>query len=217
MKVNRTNSIKLLVYLISFILIILIIQKIFDIYRQTQNSKIIKREPIVNQYDIIFGADTASNVLFLYGNYTCQYCRRFFSEVFPKLNEKYIQTGKIKLVYKIMVNDHNEKLIKAMKTIICIHKYGNFEKLNQLLLEEPNVVYLPDFEEMIEHFIDSDPLVAECIMGQESEIYLLDIKKEFYNFGFKGTPTFVIKNKYYTGFLPYNKFEQWILKNITHN
>ncbi len=214
MKIKRESSLKILIYIVSFIIFIFILNKLLEVYKHYKKSNYIEKTPVIHQLDIVFGSDSAKNTMFLYGNYTCQYCRRFFKEVFPDLNKNYIKTGKMRLVWKIVEFNTNEKLLNAMKTAVCIHSFGNFDKLHELLLEEPHVVYLPEFEEMINHFMESDPLVAECIMSQETETYLLDIKKEFHNFGFKGTPTFVIENKYLTGFLPYREFEKWINKNI---
>jgi protein-disulfide isomerase len=67
---------------------------------------------------------------------------------------------------------------------------------------------------MVNHFIDSDPLVAECILGTQSMDYILQIRNEFDKFGFTGTPTFVIGNKVYKGYMPYDQFKSIIIKTL---
>lgn len=214
MKIKWGNSIKIIIYLISFIIFLLLVKKIVDIYQYHHRLNYIEKAPTIQKLDVVFGSDSAQNTMFLYGSYTCEYCRRFFKEVYPQFYNDYIKTKKIKLVWKIVEFNKNEKLLQAFKTVLCIHAFGNFEKLHELLLEEPNVIYLPEFEEMINHFIESDALVAECILNDETESYLLDNIKEFHNFGFKGTPTFILGNNYLTSFLPFKEFKNWVNKNM---
>lgn len=50
--------------------------------------------------EMTLGAEDAPVTLVEYASFTCPHCARFHSEVFPKLKANYIDTGKVKFVYR---------------------------------------------------------------------------------------------------------------------
>lgn len=56
-------------------------------------------EPIVID-DKFLGAEDAPVTVIEYASFTCPHCARFHAEVFPQIKENYIDTGKVKFVYR---------------------------------------------------------------------------------------------------------------------
>ena len=56
-------------------------------------------EPIVID-DKFLGAEDAPVTVIEYASFTCPHCARFHEEVFPQIKENYIDTGKVKFVYR---------------------------------------------------------------------------------------------------------------------
>jgi protein-disulfide isomerase len=50
--------------------------------------------------DIVMGAPTAPVTIIEYASMTCPHCAHFAVEIFPKLKEKYIDTGKAKYMMR---------------------------------------------------------------------------------------------------------------------
>jgi protein-disulfide isomerase len=50
--------------------------------------------------DIVMGAPTAPVTIIEYASMTCPHCAHFAVETFPKLKEKYIDTGKVKYIMR---------------------------------------------------------------------------------------------------------------------
>jgi len=50
--------------------------------------------------DLIYGDPKAKITIIEYASMTCPHCARFHAEVFPQLRKKYIDTGKVKLIYR---------------------------------------------------------------------------------------------------------------------
>src|SRR5207245_10467243 len=48
----------------------------------------------------IRGSADAAITLIEYSDFTCGYCAKFFKETWPRLQAKYIDTGKVRLVYR---------------------------------------------------------------------------------------------------------------------
>ncbi len=50
--------------------------------------------------EMTLGDDAAPITMVEYASYTCPHCQRFHKDVFPKLKADYIDTGKVKFVYR---------------------------------------------------------------------------------------------------------------------
>lgn len=50
--------------------------------------------------DIIYGDPNAPVEIIEYASLTCPHCARFAADIFPKIKENYIDTGKVKFVYR---------------------------------------------------------------------------------------------------------------------
>lgn len=198
---------------LSVVILILIGLRIAE-YRSFKRSGVAQIK--VNEdrpLDIVFGNHDAKLAIYMYSSYSCSYCTLFFTDVFPDIKKEYINSGEVKLILRLTVKSNNIDIQNAMKTAVCINKYGNYEYLHELLLNDSKVVVTHDFREMVNEFIDKDIYVAECILGNEAEEYLNQNVKDYETLKFKGTPTFIIGNKIYTGYQNFEEFE----KIITHH
>jgi hypothetical protein len=164
--------------------------------------------------DIVFGDPSAKLGIYMYTSYSCTFCKQFFTDVYPNLKSEFLDSGKVKLIMRLTVNTINPDYMNSLKTAVCINKYGHYERLHELLLDDSRVVFTNEFKEIIDDFIQRDPFVAECILGKESESYLSQNLKDFKENEFKGTPTFVINSKVYRGYREYEQFKKIILSNF---
>ncbi|MDA3890862.1 MAG: thioredoxin domain-containing protein [Salinivirgaceae bacterium] len=162
------------------------------------------------ELDIVYGSDTAKLQLFMYSSYNCGFCRKFLKNDFPLLKREFFDKGLIKLIIKPIEFTNDENMLNALKTAVCINEYGNFEKLNELLIAEPTVVYTEEFIEVAYEFIEKDILVAECMLSGMSDNYLEKNLNEFRSSNLTGTPSFIINRKVYKGYKPYNIFKEVI-------
>jgi len=51
-------------------------------------------------FDIIYGEETAPVTIVEYASLSCSHCKDFYKNVFLAIKEKYIDTGKVRLVYR---------------------------------------------------------------------------------------------------------------------
>jgi protein-disulfide isomerase len=188
-----------------------------------RQSKVIKKdnkaevEIIEHELDIVYGKDSVDLTIFLFSNYSCSFCRKFFAYTYPKLKEEYIDKGKVKLVVKPVDLTNNENVKNSLKIAVCINEYGKFEKLNRLLLFEPKVIYTEEFSDLIEEFIEKDEFVAECMLGGEADEYIIENILNFKALNLTGTPTFIINNKIYKGYSDYKNFKKLVEKELQYS
>ena len=213
----KINKIRLLIYTIVAIIIAAITYIYFSNSNIITKDQKVKTEIYEHELDIVYGADTAELTVFLFSNYSCSFCRKFFAFVYPKLKEEYIDKGKVKLVVKPVDLTNNENVINSLKIAACINEYGKFDKLNKLLLFEPQVVYTKEFSDLIDEFIEKDEYVAECMLGGESDEYIVENILNFKALKLTGTPTFIINNKIYKGYSDYDNFKKLVEKELLNS
>jgi protein-disulfide isomerase len=212
----KLKKISFLVFVLLAIIFAIVAYKLFinkGFFKKNQRTEI---EIYERDLDIKYGSDTADLTIFLYSSYNCSFCRKFFTKVYPALKTEYIDKGKVKLVVKLLDFSNNESVENSLKLAVCINKYGNFEKLNELLIAEPKVIYTDEFASIIDEFIEKDEFVAECMLGGESNNYILKNRIDFKNLNLTGTPTFVINNNIYKGYIKYNDFKNVIEKELEY-
>ena len=167
-----------------------------------------------NDYDIVIGDVDQENTVFLYFSYHCNFCRRFYDEVYPELDSLFIKEKKLKLILKLVEFNEHPDVVKGLQTVVCLNKYGKLSKLHELLLYNPGVVYSDEFNSLIDQYIFDNSDFAECYLHDNEYHWLKANNKEFYALNLKGTPTFVINNNVYEGYYNYKNFLKIILEEF---
>ena len=57
-------------------------------------------EFLIQDDDVVRGDPKAPITLVEYSDFTCHFCKKFFHDTFPKLLSEYIETGKVRFVYR---------------------------------------------------------------------------------------------------------------------
>jgi protein-disulfide isomerase len=197
--------------LIALIVFICLGILLFFVFSKSSQNKLIV--PIVNNnLDITFGSDSAKVKVYMFADYNCSHCKRFLIEVFPQIQNQFINKGEVQFTLKLLTFSQSENIIAAYKVAVCLNQYGDFMPLNDLLLHETETIYSTSFKELIDEYIDRNSNFAECYLGGDAEVYLNNNIKQFIVNQFKGTPTFVIDNKVYRGYMDFAKFTTIISK-----
>ncbi len=191
------------IYILIFISIVSIALLIW--FWSTNNSKYTKVQTKIeySDLDIIYGIDSAPIHIVMFSNYNCGFCRKFYFEDFNKLKAEYIDKGIVKLVIKPISFNDNSFDIRALKITACLAKYGNVDKMNQLLFTQPEIVSNKQFDDIINDFVEQDEFIAECMLSGEAENYITKNYLQFLALDFNGTPSFVINNIAIKGYVKY--------------
>lgn len=60
----------------------------------------VQNVPAPSADDVILGDSNAPVTVIEYGDYQCPFCARFFIDVEPLIRQKYIETGKVKMIFR---------------------------------------------------------------------------------------------------------------------
>ncbi len=69
--------------------------------------------------EVVIGDENAPVVLIVYSSFTCNHCRKFHLDIFPKFKEKYIDTGKVKVYLRNYLDD-----VAALEASILVRCFG---------------------------------------------------------------------------------------------
>ena len=150
------------------------------------------------------GNDNAPVVFVEYASLTCPACAAFHSNVYPQLNEEYIETGKVKFIHREIYFD--KAGLWAALTARCTNGVNRYFGMLDLLYSEQPVWSRNESSDKI---VDSLLKIStksgiekakaiSCLEDQEKALHLVN---EFQIYvdkdAIESTPTFIINGKKY--------------------
>jgi len=199
-----------------------------DTYGQNSNEKIkaLPLQDLIRNGSPFQGKVSAPLTIIDFSDFQCYLCNRFVKNTEPLVNQSYIQTGKVALVFNHLPNRGFDSMGAALAAQ-CTNDQGKFWQFHNLLYSNQKA-------------IDSGWVSKENLKNFASQIPGLDIKRfdrcfdsEKYksfvqkdielalSFGFKETPSFIVENsngssqETMSGALPFESFKAVIDKKIS--
>lgn len=162
--------------------------------------------------DYAFGPEDAPITLIEFSDYECPYCRKWHTEVWPRLQEAF--PGQIRLVYRDfpLYNIH-PNANPAAEAANCAGEQGKYWDFHTMLFAGTELgsavfeQYAKDLDLDLEKF-------TEC---QESDRTLAEVQADFdyaANLGISSTPTFFINGLAVVGAQPFETFQQLIAQEL---
>jgi len=162
--------------------------------------------------DIAIGAEDAPVTMIEYASMTCPHCAHFDAEILPELKKKYIDTGKVRLIFREFPLDRLAVAAAMLARCVDKEKFFPFVDVlfkNQLTwaTEHP----LEPLKELSKQAGLSEDSFDKCLANQEvldGIVWVQDrAQKEF---EVHSTPTFFINGREVRGAVPVAEFEQII-------
>ncbi len=147
--------------------------------------------------DHVLGKDDAPVTIVEYASFTCGHCANFHVNTFPKLKEKYIDAGKVKLIFRVFPTGPAELSIAAGMLAHCAGKERYFAMTSALMETQRNWAGtnnpVPVLQKLANQAGISDEKFKECLNDQQlaAEIQRTGLRG-YETFGVEGTPTFFI-------------------------
>jgi protein-disulfide isomerase len=147
--------------------------------------------------DHVLGKDDAPVTIVEYASFTCGHCANFHVTTFPKLKEKYIDTGKVKLIFRPFPTGPAELSIAAAMLAHCAGKDRYFAMTSALMETQRNWATSQDPVPLLLKLANqagiTDEKFRECLSDKKlaQEIQMTAVRG-FETFGVEATPTFFI-------------------------
>jgi len=170
----------------------------------------------------IIGNKDAKVTMYEFADFQCPFCARFFSETFNTIKTKYIDTGKVKLIFRhLPLADLHQNAQKASEAAECANRQGKFEQYYETLFSkgqgDGTGLAVADLKKYADDLgLNKGTLgfnknqFNTCLdQGQAQEAIKQDAALAA-SLGITGTPTFVINGQKIIGAQPTSTFEQAI-------
>jgi len=153
--------------------------------------------------DPVKGNPNASVTIIEYSDFQCPFCSRFFQQTLPLIEENYIDTGKIKFVYKDLPLDNlHPNARTAHIAAECADEQGKFWEYHDVLFEKQSQwgsAASSELQNTLTGFATDMGLQATSFEScMQSPSIADEVNKdtiEAVNYGATGTPTFFIGNE----------------------
>ncbi len=173
--------------------------------------------------DPVLGDKNAPVTIIEFSDYQCPFCRKFWQDTLPELKKNYIDTGKVKLVYRDFPLGFHPNAIPAAEAANCAReKDGDkaYFKMHDKIFEEQNKLDGGTVKSTIFDGWDKEVLkkwakdigydIGSCL---DSDKYASEIQKDESDgqaAGISGTPGFFVNGQLISGAQPYSVFKQLI-------
>lgn len=185
--------------------------------QKTGNGAKVERIKVSVDDDAVKGIKNAPVTIVEFSDYECPFCARFYQNTWPKIVSEYIDTGKVKLVYRDFPLGFHRTAKKAAIAAECVRdelgdkayfKYHNAIYENQKNLNIDNLKLwaknLGANEAQFNSCLDNDQYAAEV----ENDI------KDGKSYGVTGAPTFFINGIRLSGAKSFEDFKEIIEKEL---
>lgn len=136
------------------------------------------------------GNPKAPVTLIEYSDFTCGYCVKFFRETWPRLREKYVETGKVRLLYRDYPRDPDGPAMTAAIAARCAGDQGRYWDMHDRLFA--GKIEMDVLQAHAKTIGLNQPAFATCLRDAHHRQAILQDKADGIRIGFVGTPGFVL-------------------------
>ena len=175
----------------------------------------IPANPPINMEDLIDddavkGKKNAPVTIIEFSDFECPFCANFYAQTLPQIEKKYIDTGKVKFVYRDYPLDFHQQAQKAAEAAECAGEQNKYYEMHDLLFErgvQGGVTSFKNYAKAIK--LDTNKFNSCLDSGKMAGEVAKDIADGL-KYGIKGTPGFIVNGKIISGAQPFQVFDMAI-------
>ena len=166
--------------------------------------------------EYFLGNKDAKIIVIEYASMTCTHCANFHKQVYPKIKKNYIDTNKIKFIFRAFPLDKQALFASILAKCAPKDKYFDFVKL----ILETQKKWISNDETFIDKLKNIGKLaglnetkINECFKNEQLVDNIIKISSDGEKkYNINSTPSFIINEKKYSA-MSYENFEK-IIENL---
>lgn len=165
--------------------------------------------------DAFKGDQDAPVVIVEFSDFECPFCAAFYKNTMWQIEKDYINTGKVKLVYRDYPLPFHPKAQKSAEAAECAFEQNRFWEMHNMIFENQNAIDVSDLKQYAVQLGLDSASFNSCL---DSGRYADEVQKDFQygdSIGVTGTPTFFINGEKLVGAQPYSVFNALIDKKLS--
>jgi len=157
--------------------------------------------------DPMLGNKNAKVTIIEFSDFECPFCAKFYSETMGQIKTEYIDTGKVKLVYRDFPLSFHANAQKAAEASECADDQKKFWEMHDLLFEKGVVGGVTTFKQYaVDLGLDTDKF-NKCLDSGEKATEVQNDMKDGQSYGISGTPGFLVNGVRIVGAQPFSAFK----------
>jgi protein-disulfide isomerase len=147
---------------------------------------------IDEQTDYAKGDKNAPVTLIEYCEYQSFFCRHFHNEVFTKLDNDYISTGKVRYIFRNFPRENHNMAIPAANAVRCAGEQGKYWEFQEFVFTNPEKL---NMDKIITYAGDSGLNLGDfkkCVNEKRYESQIIEEKKAGVENGIGTVPSLLI-------------------------
>lgn len=152
--------------------------------------------------DPIKGSPDAELTIVEFSDFQCPFCARFYEQTLPLIEQEYVESGKVNLVYRDFPLQVHRNAVPAHMAAECADEQGQFWPYHDVLFENQK-----EWESLPNEVIESKLLQYANGLGLESDefgsclgsaVFAQEIQDDYQDgvqYGVRGTPAFFVGNE----------------------
>lgn len=160
--------------------------------------------------DPVLGDPNAPVTIVSFEDYQCPFCGRAFEQTLPLIKSEYIDTGKVKLVFRDFPLSFHPHAQAASEASECADDQGKFWEYHDALFKNQNALSPALYTQLAEQLGLDGGQFKQCV---DSGKHTQEVQNDFAygsQVGVSGTPTFFINGIKLVGAQPFQAFKQII-------
>lgn len=163
------------------------------------------------------GLNNAPVTIIEFSDFQCSFCEKFYSQTLPLIEKNYINTGKVRFVYRDFPITFHQYAFKAAEAAKCAQEQGKFWEYHDLIFNNQDSLDNSSFIQFAKDLRLNEAGFNDCLdSGRMAPGVQKDIN-EGSKYGITGTPTFYINGIELIGAQPYSVFEQIIDRELKNS
>lgn len=165
--------------------------------------------------DVFTGNPDAPVTIVEFSDFECPFCAAFYQNTLPQIEENYIKTGKVKLVFRDFPLPFHANAQKAAEAAECAGEQGKFWEMHDIIFDNQTTISAADLKNYAINLNLNSIQFNDCL---DSGKYADEVGKDMNDgsaAGVTGTPTFFINGEKLVGAQPFSVFEEILDKKLS--
>ncbi len=143
-----------------------------------------------------------------FSDFQCPYCANYTLQIFPEIKKEYVDTGKVKIVFKNFPLPFHKDAATAALAAECANEQNKFWDYEAKLFENQNDLSKDNLKKWaLDIGMDADQF-NQCLDSSKHQDEVKNDMEEGVASGVEGTPSFFINGELVVGALPFSEFQK---------
>ena len=158
--------------------------------------------------DPVKGDPNAPVEIIEFSDFQCPFCSRWYSDALPQIQKEYIDTGKVKLVYRdFPLSSIHPQATPAAEAAECAKEQGKFWEFHDKLFENQASLSTASYKQWAQELGLNTQQFNDCV---DKKKYQREVTKDYQDgqaAGVTGTPSFFVNGINIRGAQPFSAFK----------